>query len=131
VIARRILAIPLIFIGGLLYLATGLGIVGIGFYTLYFGIKRIAEGHVGEGVGIIFISGTAATFVLGLLTLPAGALLAAGEWLWSGGDDPADVENPVYEDADFDDAEDEDEFDDEELGLDEDDDEVQSDATTH
>jgi hypothetical protein len=81
--ARRILAVPLLAIGGLLFVACCLATIGIGFYAAYLGINDIADGNITASATLLF-AGTGATILLGALTIPAGGLMAAGEWLWDG-----------------------------------------------
>lgn len=99
-IARRVLAVPLIAIGGLLFAACCLGTLAIGFYAIYQGIKDIADGDIAQGVGTILFAGTGATILLGALTIPAGGLMAAGEWLWTG-PQPNPADDPDWNPPDW------------------------------
>jgi hypothetical protein len=98
--ARRILAVPLLAIGGLLFVACCLATIAIGFYAAYLGIKDIADGNWGHGIATVLFAGTGATILLGALTIPAGGLMAAGEWLWDG-PQPTPADDPNWDAPDW------------------------------
>lgn len=82
-IARRILAVPVIAIGGAVWLVALLATIAAGAYYTYVGVRTIIEdGDFVVGVLFTLFVPMIAMVIVSLLLIPANALIAAGAWLW-------------------------------------------------
>jgi hypothetical protein len=81
-LARRVIAVPVLVVGGLIWTATLLATIVVGLYYLYAGGKQVVQGDVVAGLLTATIPPAIATFVLSILMIPGSALMALGQLLW-------------------------------------------------
>jgi hypothetical protein len=88
--ARRITALPILLLGGLIVVAANLAAVGAGLYYEYQGVKMMLDGDVVNGIVVMGFVAMAASAVVSILAIPGGLLMGLGEKVWGPDKRPVD-----------------------------------------
>ncbi len=84
---RRITAVPILAVGGIIVVVANLAAVVAALYYEWVGVTMVLDGAVVEGILVMGFVAMLAAGLVSLLALPGAALLRLGEAIW--GEDAA------------------------------------------